>query len=471
MSRFFQKVAAEVWIILIWAVAAIPNLSVRSFIWEEGTNAVLARDILVYGNFFDPMLFGIRDAEKPSLLSWLIAGTARLTGEVNEWSARLPVMIASLLTALLVLRLTRRYAGATAGFFAAMFFLFSPMVLRKLMIAEPDTIVTFFSFAAFVVWWRGEEIALGTWRWLVCGLLLATAALAKGPQPIAFFTFGAGCFVVRRQKWGELPGLVCCLAMPALAVIAWGFIVYRPEYVDVWSGYMRLHTLDHHFHAWSYLRERFRFSSIMLVDLLPGILLLPFAVRHWARREPEGSHALVEALLWYAGVTALALFFWPGANTRYVMPAVPAVAVIVGLALPQLWKQHRRAVQAAFVCCGALVMYQIAFVWVVMPAYHDRFGASRAAGQAIDRAITRNPAPVYVFCGPNSDQLFYVSHPIQQYDFSKIAAIRPPAWLLMPAVFIALLHQQYPDMVIDHAVETESGQKIAALRFARYATP
>jgi 4-amino-4-deoxy-L-arabinose transferase-like glycosyltransferase len=58
-----------------------------------------------------PIVYGIPWLEKPSLLPWLIAGAAAISGQVNEWSARLPAMISVLLTALMVQGLTRRYAS------------------------------------------------------------------------------------------------------------------------------------------------------------------------------------------------------------------------------------------------------------------------------------------------------------------------------------------------------------------------
>ena len=83
----------------------------------------------------------MREIDKPYLLAWLIGGVALLTGEVNEWSARLPAMISVLLTALLVQSVTRRYASLNASLFAALAFMFSPMLLQKLRIAEPDVVL------------------------------------------------------------------------------------------------------------------------------------------------------------------------------------------------------------------------------------------------------------------------------------------------------------------------------------------
>src|SRR4030095_8409829 len=106
-----SQVPAWVWILGAWAVASLPNLAVRSFRWEEGNYAVMARDMLTRGDLLEPTIFGLRWAEKPALLAWLIAGTARLTGTVDEWSARLFPLLAILATPLPVQRLPRRDAA------------------------------------------------------------------------------------------------------------------------------------------------------------------------------------------------------------------------------------------------------------------------------------------------------------------------------------------------------------------------
>ena len=43
-------------VVLLWACAVLPNLTVRSFIYEEGTNAEIARDVLAHGHFLQPIV-------------------------------------------------------------------------------------------------------------------------------------------------------------------------------------------------------------------------------------------------------------------------------------------------------------------------------------------------------------------------------------------------------------------------------
>src|SRR6266852_1107874 len=115
--------ATALLICVVWACAALPGLSLRSFIWEEGTNAEIARAILAHGDFLQPSIYGVRWHEKPSLLAWLIAGVAAVTGQVDEWSARLPAMASVLMTALLVQSLARQVSSLRASIFAGLSFM------------------------------------------------------------------------------------------------------------------------------------------------------------------------------------------------------------------------------------------------------------------------------------------------------------------------------------------------------------
>jgi 4-amino-4-deoxy-L-arabinose transferase-like glycosyltransferase len=313
--------AAPALVLSLWACAVLPNLTLRSFIWEEGTNAEIARDILAHGHFLVPVIYGIPWHEKPSLLPWLITGAAAVVGAVNEWSARLPAMIAVLLTALLVQGLTRRYASLHASLFAALCFLFAPLVLQKLTIAEPDTVITLLSFTALCVWWNGMDTGgASIMRWTVCGFLLAILAMAKGPQPAGFFALGVLAYLIIERQWRNLPGFLCMM-LPLAATAAWGAAVYQPGDEETWLAYARL-TMPKT--PYGYIAGN-TYSAIQLIlEMLPATLILPFVVSP-RRRERTGpaSAPIVAPLLLYSGVCTAALIVWPSFASRYAMPIVP----------------------------------------------------------------------------------------------------------------------------------------------------
>ena len=433
--------------VLVWAISVLPNLSVRSFMWEEGNSAVLARDVLIHGNWLAPSIFGLRYVEKPSLYAWLVAGIARLTGHVDEWSTRLPALLAILGTAVLVLQVTRRRASSQAALFAAGAFMFSPLLVRKLTIGEPDAVVTFLSFAAFVVWWAGEARGRVTAaRWLACGGLLALVAVTKGPEPVGFFALGVAGELVARRRWTALPGLIIGLGVPVAVTIAWAAAVYRPGDVSVWLEYMRMDgggTLSH------YLRERARFAGSLPLELLPATLVL--ATVWIPRGRPAGVTGrrapIARALALYAGLGTAALLFWPGAKTRYVMPIAPAVAVVSGLSIESLWRRRHWAGAAAAAMTVLLLLYQVAVVTVALPLPPERFGEHRQFAAIIDSAVRELPAPLFTIGAAHSNKLFYLTEPIQALmlpDDARVLAA--PAWVLASPADLARCRMLRPDL-------------------------
>ena len=159
-SQLRRRGAVPILIVVLWACAVFPNLSLRSFILEEGTNAEIARDILARGDFLQPDILRDTLARKtfaPGLAGCGVRTIHRRRERVGRRGRRpcSPVLG----TALTVQAVTRRYTSLNASLFAALAFVFCPLLLQKLTVAEPDTLITALSFAAFVVW--GSGIAAG----------------------------------------------------------------------------------------------------------------------------------------------------------------------------------------------------------------------------------------------------------------------------------------------------------------------
>src|SRR5436190_22573307 len=68
---------------------------------DEGLYVESAREMRLTGDYVTPRVNGQPFFEKPPLIYWLSAGSMRLLGK-NEFAARLPSALTSLLTALLI---------------------------------------------------------------------------------------------------------------------------------------------------------------------------------------------------------------------------------------------------------------------------------------------------------------------------------------------------------------------------------
>lgn len=114
------------------------------------------------------------------------------------------------------------------------------------------------------------------------------------------------------------------------------------------------------------------------------------------------------------------------------MPIAPSLAVLAGLAWDALEHSAYSALRrlAATVLC-LLMIYQFVLVIMIMPLFSDRFGETRLAGKAIEQAIRAASAPAYCL-RLDTNILFYVHVPLQCLDLQAMAALTPPAWLLIP---------------------------------------
>ena len=450
-------------VILLWAAASLPNITMPSFVWEEGTNAVIARQILTGTDWLPPVVYGVRELDKPYLLAWLIAAVALVTGEVNEWSARLPAMISVLLTALLVQSVTRRHASLNASLFAALAFLFSPMLLQKQRIAEPDTLVTLLSFATLGVWWRGVEANRMTLRrWIGCGCILGFLTLLKGPMPVGFFALGVTAYEALERRWRDAPGLFICLAVPAITALAWGIAVYQAGDEQTW---LAVHGVWWG-RTWpDYLARNPPRALTLLLELTPAILLAPFGIQRWWRdRAPASGLRIAKPLVLYAVLCTGVIVMWPGFTSRYAMPIAPAVAVLGGMGWDAI--ESTRLSRLRWIAGGLVTIFagfQLALVTVIIPIYADRFAATRLDGEALERVIRAAPAPVY--CTDfATNQLFYVRIPMRCLDHPAFASLTTPAWLLIPQSELSQIVSLRPDFKIDSVVATQSGPRLLAAR-------
>jgi len=458
-----RPASAMLIIVLLWAAASLPNITLHSFVWEEGTNASVARQILTGGDSFPPVIYGVREIDKPYLLAWLIAAVAMMTGEVTEWSARIPAMISVLLTALLVRSVTARYASWNASLFAGLAFLFSPMLLQKMSIAEPDTFVTFLSLCAFVFWWNGAEVNRVTiWRWVGCGCILALLALLKGPMPVGFFAVGVAAYEVLNRRWSRLPGLLICLAIPAVVTIAWGIGIYQPGDEQLW---LLIHGLSSQPTLFAYLARFLRQLLILLIELIPAVLLLPFVPWPWRSSQTAAPvPPIVAPLILYSALFAGIIVMSHKFNGRYAMPITATVAILGGIAWDSLAGEKTiRMRWFAGAIVALLISYQLILVCVIMPLFADRFSASRLDGEAIERAIRTAPAPA--FCvDVVSNQLFYVRAPVRCIEHAELKSFTVPAWLLIPEGVIPQVMRLRPDLNLHSVVTTKSGPGLLAVR-------
>lgn len=457
VERWPQRLAAlglsaPILLALLVAALTFPMIGLRSYYFEEGLTHAFAQDALQGGAWYVPELYGMVFFERPVMQSWLVALLSWPLGDVSPITNRLPTVIALFACMWLIFRFLRPRVSRAAAWMGALCFLYSPSVLQKLIVAESDILLSTFQFAAFIVWWQGfERGRLGPGRWIAIGLLLTATAMFKGPQPAAYFALGIGLFILVQRDWRQLPGygLAGAISLGILAAYYWRVYELVGAAGDI-RNYMRLNpggTLL------SYLSERLDFTVAALLGFLPALLLAARPLVDLARGRQPGDVAasdrtLFLALALYAGTALLALTFWPGANARYAMPAVPAMAVMAGLAYDRLAVRRVRVARAAVAVMGVLLSYQLAWNWVVVPVTMVRSGNSELDARTIDQVAVERPQVLFAEFRTADAILAYLDRPVRYLPAFELASIAAPAYLLVTPARAAEIAAARPDLAI-----------------------
>ncbi len=442
--HFFERLSRSrvpplAWIFLIWAVLVFPAIGLRGFYFEERQVVAIARGVLEDRQWLIPHLYGLRFVERPVLMSWLIAGLGTVGG-INQYVARLPAVLSLLAGGVLVFSLVRRYASDIAAVFAVTSFFASPIVLIKVIVAEPDVLLSVLLFAAFLVWWNGHAAGGGSvLRWVAVGSILALACLTKGPQPLAFFGLGVGVFLLLRRCWFDFAGLALAGAMAGVVTAAWYWVVYQPGDIAVWASHSRL---SGPLSVQGAIVDRTIFIGNFLFEMLPPLILaIPFGLV--MLRGAAESDDLDLALLLYAFCCSLVLLFWPDARVRHAMPSVLALAGAAGLAFDRFRLVRPRLANIACLIAAGLIAYQIVLSWVVMPLVPDLFQKSRIAGRMIAKIIETRPAMLYITVADTA--VLYVPPPVRQASLEELLVVPAPAWALVSVAQAEQLLAMRPD--------------------------
>ncbi len=107
-------------VLLIWAAIYLPGLGSLEIKGEEGRRILPAVTMLETGDFLIPHVGSEPYFRKPPLVNWLVAASFKLTGQRNEWTARLPSALCVLAVALAFITVARASLGANGSLIAAL---------------------------------------------------------------------------------------------------------------------------------------------------------------------------------------------------------------------------------------------------------------------------------------------------------------------------------------------------------------
>jgi 4-amino-4-deoxy-L-arabinose transferase-like glycosyltransferase len=358
--------AKRAWLLLFIAITAFYFWGLGSFPLvgpDEPRYAEVAREMLARRDFITPTLGGLPWFEKPPLLYWMMMLGYRVFG-VNEYAARLGPAICGLATAVFVYWIGKAISEPEGdvddrpniGPWSALAWLSSLGAIGLSRGATFDIVLTMTITGALACFFvsetrtRPSHVGVRSMNWLHLGFYLfaGLSLLAKGLIGFVIIFGVVGAYFMLRREWPRKSFLVSFVwGMPAALLLAG--VWYGPMIARHGSRFIDQFIIQHHFAR--FVSNKFHhpapfyFYLPVLIGLaLPWVIALGAGLLSTRRWNWRGGSSLdrvrVFALVWL--LVPLVFFSFSGSKlAAYILPVLPAVAILVGERIDCFCRQGR----------------------------------------------------------------------------------------------------------------------------------
>jgi 4-amino-4-deoxy-L-arabinose transferase-like glycosyltransferase len=318
--------------LVLWGIC-LGNVPLRD--WDEGTRALVAREIYRTGNWLHPTVWGEPYLMKPPLMDWLIALSYKLWG-VREFTTRLPGAFCTACgVPLLYLGGRELFERRLPAVFAACVYLTLLPVVRhgRLAMLDGMAVSLFLLLLLCLLKARQEQ------RWAVgIGICLGLIGFTKGILVVLLGAIALVFLLAERQLavlrspyfWlGILLG-----NMPVLAWYAAQWHYYGGSFLQVHFQAQGVERISqsvegHGGPPWYYLLELLKYAW-------PWLLFWPWGLYlAWQKRHSSWGALVLIGTVGYLGTISVMKTKLPW----YIMPLYPFFALAVAISISHLWQK------------------------------------------------------------------------------------------------------------------------------------
>jgi 4-amino-4-deoxy-L-arabinose transferase-like glycosyltransferase len=312
---------------------------------DEPRYAQVAREMFVTGDVVTPTLGHHTWFEKPALLYWMIAGSFKVFG-VNEWAARFGPALCGLLTIAALWFVGREIDREEPRGFAFWSVVVSGSCLGLIVFSRAasfDVVITMTTSWALAFFLLHE---LRNKRSFLAGfyVFVGVSLLAKGLVGIVIPFGVVGLYYVLRRAWPSRSVILSLFwGMPlALAVSAiwYGPVIARHGWTFIDEFFVQHHFARYVSNKYHHPQPIYFYPVIILMLALPWTPYLIAAlakVRSWKWRGGDSLNVVrVFSLAWL--LLPIVFFSFSGSKLPgYVLPAIPAIALLVSDRLTRIF--------------------------------------------------------------------------------------------------------------------------------------
>lgn len=335
----------------LWAIIYMVGLSWPALLDDVDTvHAEAAREMLQRHDWVTLYTDGLRYLEKAPLMYWSVGISYKIFG-ISTWSTRLPLMLGVLALALATYRLGRYVYGESGGLYAGMALLTSLGLFVYTRFLIPEVLVTLWLTLGYELFLRAlEEEQPGR---MVCWGFAAVSALNVLTKGLIGLIFPVGAIFLFLLLTGSLRKLfkfhLISSSLVFLAIAApWHVLaaLRNPAQGEA-RGFLWFYFINEH--LMRFLGKRVPpgydtvplaiFWALLVIWPLPWSVFLPQAISaiplRWRQLRSQAVSKLNRRqlanllfLLW--ALVILGFFSFSTRQEYYTIPALPAIALLVG---------------------------------------------------------------------------------------------------------------------------------------------
>ena len=326
---------------------------------DEPRYAEAGREMLESGNWIVPYFNYVVRFDKPIFFYWLEALSMKAYG-VNEFSARLPSLLASLLCVSMLFYFLKTFFSNVTAMLGSLVLMSSFEFAALSRFSVTDMTLTSFISSSVICFFLGYSQIIGSHRffklqitefsiWYVLGFIfLALAVLTKGPVaivivgliliPFFWWIVKLDYFLKSRSFW---IGLVLFLIL----VFPWYLAVHCATNGEFSREFFGLHNFSRYTQVVSgHKGSIFYFIPVVLIGFVPWTFFLPQAINSILKK---GLQSLLtstkEQVLWFCLWWFLVIvLFFSLSKTKlltYILSVYPALSIIIALWVDNILKK------------------------------------------------------------------------------------------------------------------------------------
>jgi 4-amino-4-deoxy-L-arabinose transferase-like glycosyltransferase len=466
--------------LLVCGLTAMWNLSGRAMENHECYVSVTAREMIRNKDWVLPKFNGEPRLAKTPLCYWLTAGTEKITGKFDDFTARFPSSTFALLSALSILYFVKQSINLRTGIISALVWATSFSYINYAHNARPEMALTFFITLCLLSFYsavaernRKKQIAYMLIFWTGFGL----GMLAKGPAPIPLLAIPIFFYFLIFKEWKTIPRLLPIAGVIIFFIIVlpwplaighrvnWNLIIWKQNFFDRLIGDYAPGNYPF------YLYVLYTFSFIIPWSGFVPIALLSPLYKIW---EEKRKFMLYLLICFAANFIFLTLSV--GKRKHYLLPIMPVLAVLIGIILEDMIFV-RKSFTTKFAknfLFGHIIVLTLGAGVSVIYFYHSQFFIA-ALVLAITAIIfmamiltafaydktTVAAGLIFTFCCIFAISLLSLSAPYDNNNYTRefafeISKIVPPDSNIIAYKFVSPRLVYYMDRIIPKAEDMDS---------------